>query len=98
MKMEVGVRKKKKREILGGPAEGGPGLRGPLAKIGLVPPKSAQIGQVKRGHFGPPPLWPPNLGPSPSSPSKMPKSDRRSRPKTHPCQLLPSKENVKFYS
>ena len=58
MKME-GWEREKKREILGGPAEGGPGLRGPLAKIDLAPPKSvcqqkigqamAQIGQAKVG-------------------------------------------------
>ena len=53
-KVEMGVGEGKKTRNFGRsggglscPAEGGPGLRGPLAKIGLAPPRSAQIGQVK---------------------------------------------------
>ena len=67
-----GGKEKKKRDILGGPAEGGPAELGPsgagarerpLAKIGLTRPKSAQIGQVKgcgqsrRGQSRPQPFW-----------------------------------------
>ena len=60
MKMEVGERKKRAkfwvvwRKAVRGRSGKGRSEAGPLAKIGLVPPKSAQIGQVKGCGQSPP--------------------------------------------